>query len=436
MADTRIYNVRLYYYGVSYNLLWNVENSLEETVSVQIGYSTDDRNWNIFTYQSGLSDTLGANGYTCSISTSQVPANSKIKMRIAYKKNASSTAIDTYSNWSNILVTGSTDYAPGAGYITVGSASTGLYANEFPGIIPTLGPGRCPSSSQTLYAFDPAYLGTSAPLKASVTGIIPSGTQFTGVSLFYRGVDREGKYNIIMGTSSGGWYLLGTYTNMTPTYGSSNTFTIAVNSTQIASILNNIEQGETIQFGASFQYANGGSKTVPLKNLIQSGGCTTIWKNAVTSDVGQPNIFTSSTESKSAKTYIYYDSKWQITGAAPPTNYFHPDAIARNANLKQKYAIYLPALDLIEGKYYYLLDGAVQATCYNQEGTVWTKNGKNTTTSNTTSSTYFMHTSESTSANGFTYREAYPWLVLRLTTTSGETETTILGYRPRIYASS
>ena len=436
MADTRIYNVRLYYYGVSYNLLWNVKNSLEETVSVQIGYSTDDRNWNTFTYQSGLRDTLGANGYTCSISTSLVPTNSKIKMRIAYKKNASSTAIDTYSNWSNILVTGSTDYAPGVGYITVGAASTGLYANEFPGIIPTLGPGRCPGSSQTLYAFDPAYLGTSAPLKASVTGIIPSGPQFTGVCLFYRGVDREGKYNIIMGTSSGGWYLLGTYTNMTPTYGSSNTFTITVNSTQIASILNNIEQGETIQFGASFQYAASMSKIVPLKNLIQSGGCTTIWKNAVTSDVGQPNIFTSSTESKPAKAYIYSNSQWQITGAAPPTNYFHPDAIARNANLKQKYAIYLPALDLIEGKSYYLVDGATQATCYNQEGTVWTKNGKNTTTSNTTSSTYFMHTKASTSANSFTYREAYPWLVLRASTTSSETESTILNYMPRIYASS
>lgn len=436
MADTRIYNVRLYHYGVSYNLLWNVENSLEETISVQIGYSTDDKAWHTFTYESGLSDTLGANGYTCSISTSLVPTNSKIKMRIGYKKNASSTAIDTYSNWSNILVTGSTAYAPGVGYITVGSASTGLYANEFTGIIPTLGPGRCPSSSQTLYAFDPAYLGTEAPLTVSVTGIIPSGTQFTGVGLYYRGVDREGKYNITTATSSGGWYHLGTYTNMTPTYGSSNTFTITVNSTQISSVLSNIEQGETIQFGANFQYSNGASKTIPLKNLIQSGGCTTIWKNAVTSDVGQPNIFTSSTESKPAKAYIYYDSKWQITGAAPPTNYFHPDAIARNANLKQNYAIYLPALDLIEGKSYYLLDGATQATCYNEAGTTWTKNGNSTTTSNTTSSTYFMHTSASSSANGFTYRGAYPWLVLRASTTSSETEATILDYRPRIYASS
>ena len=436
MADTRIYNVRLYYYGVSYNLLWNVENSLEETVSVQIGYSTDDRNWNTFTYQSGLLDTLGANGYICSISTSQVPANSKIKMRIGYKKNDSSTAIDTYSNWSNILVTESTIHAPTDGYITVGSASTGLYANEFTGIAPTLGPGRCPNSSQTLYAFDPNYLDTAAPITISVTGLIPSGSQFTGVRVYYRRVDREGKYNTIMGTSSGGWYLLGTYTNMTPTYGKFNTFTIAPSSAQNANILGRFEQGETIQFGASFEYANGLSKTIPLKNLIQPGGCTTIWKNAVTSDVGQPNIFTSSTESKPAKAYIYYDSKWQITGAAPPTNYFHPDAIARNANLKQKYAIYLPALDLIEGKSYYLVDGATQATCYNQEGTVWTKNGNSTTTSNTTSSTYFMHTSASTSAHSFTYKSAYPWLVLRASINSGETESTILGYRPRIYASS
>ena len=435
MADTRIYNVRLYYYGVSYNLLWNVENSLEKTVSVQIGYSTDDRNWNIVTYQNGLLDTLGANGYTCSISTSLVPTNSKIKMRIAYKKNASSTAIDTYSNWSNILVTGPTNYAPGTGYITVGSASTGLYANEFPGIIPTLGPGRCPGSSQTLYAFDPGYLDTAAPITAKVTGIIPSGSQFVGVGLVYRGIDREGKYNLLANLSSG-WSGLATYTNMTPTYGSSNTFPITLSSAQNANILGRIEQGETIQFGAYFQYAAGMSKIVPLKNLIQSGGCTTIWKNAVTSDVGQPNIFTSSTASKPAKAFIYSDSKWQITGAAPPTNYFHPDAIAHNANLKQNYAIYLPALDLIEGKSYYLLDGATQATCYNEAGTTWTKNGNSTTTSNTTSSTYFMHTSASSSANGFTYRGAYPWLVLRASTTSSETEATILDYRPRIYASS
>lgn len=435
MADTRIYNVRLYYYGISYELFWNIENSTEESVLVQIGYSTDDKNWSILNYKTILSDIMGTGGVICSDSTSLVPANSKIKMRIKYKKNASSTTADTYSNWSNILITGSTIYAPGTGYITVGSASTGLYANEFTGITPTLGPGRCPSSSQTLYAFDPAYLGTAAPLTASVTGIIPSGTQFTGVFLFYRGVDREGKY-ITTATSSGGWYLLDTYTNMTPTYGSSNTFTITVNSTQISSILSNIEQGETIQFGASFQYASGLSKTIPLKNLIQSGGCTTIWKNAVTSDVGQPNIFTSSTESKPAKAYIYYDSKWQITGAVPPTNYFHPDAIARNANLKQNYAIYLPALDLIEGKSYYLVDSATQATCYNEAGTTWTKNGNSTTTSNTTSSTYFMHTSASTSANSFTYRAAYPWLVLRASSTSSETESKILGYMPRIYASS
>ena len=435
MADTRIYNVRLYYYGIFYNLLWNVENSLEETVSVQIGYSTDDRNWNTFTYQSGLLDTLGANGYICSISTSQVPANSKIKMRIGYKKNDSSTAIDTYSNWSNILVTESTIHAPTVGYVTVGSASTGLYANEFTGIAPTLGPGRCPSSSQTLYAFDPNYLDTAAPITISVTGVIPSGSQFVGVGLVYRGIDREGKYNLLANLSSG-WSSLATYTNMTPTYGKFNTFTIALSSAQNAHILGRIKQGETIQFGAYFQYAAGMSKIVPLKNLIQSGGCTTIWKNAVTSDVGQPNIFTNSTTMKPAKAYIYYDSKWQITGAAPPTNYFHPDAIARNANLKQKYAIYLPALDLIEGKSYYLVDGATQATCYNQEGTVWTKNGKNTTTSNTTSSTYFMHTSGSTFANGFTYKGAYPWLVLRASTTSSETESTILNYMPRIYASS
>ena len=435
MADTRIYNVRLYYYEKFYKLLWNVENSLGETVSVQIGYSTDNKSWSTFTYQTGLSDTLGADGYTCSVTTSQVPANSKIKMRIGYKKNASSAEIDTYSNWSNILTTGSTIYALSSGYITVGSASTGLYANEITGINPTLGPGRCPGSSQTLYAFDPAYLDTAAQITVSVTGFIPNGSQFMGVRLVYRGIDREGKYNL-SSNLSGGWSGLATYTNMTPTYGSPNTFTVVLSSAETDAIIGRIEQGETIQFGAYFQYAGGTLKIVPLKNLIQSGGCTTIWKNAVTSDVGQPIIFTSSTESKPAKAYIYYDSKWQITGAAPPTNYFHPDAIARNANLKQNYAIYLPALDLIKGKSYYLLDSAVQATCYNEAGTTWTKNGKNTTTSNTTSSTYFMHTSASTSANSFTYKSAYPWLVLRASTTSSETESTILGYRPRIYASS
>lgn len=435
MADTRIYNVRLYYYERSYKLLWNVENSLGETVSVQIGYSTDDKSWSTFTYQTGLSDTSGVNGYTCSVTTSLVPADSKMKMRIGYKKNASSAEIDTYSNWSNILTTGSTIYALSSGYITVKSTNTELYANEIIGINPTLGPGRCPSSSQSLYAFNSTGLGSVAPLTATVIFYIPKNKQCTGIGLVYRGIDREGKYNL-SANLSGGWSTLNVYTNMSINYGTRNTFKITVSSDQVSSILGRIEQGETIQFGAFIQYTTGTSKIVPLENLIQSGGCTTIWKNAVTSDVGQPIIFTSSTESKSAKAYIYYDSKWQITGAAPPTNYFHPDAIALNANLKQKYAIYLPALDLIEGKYYYLLDGAVQATCYNQEGTVWTKNGKNTTTSNTTSSTYFMHTSASTSANGFTYREAYPWLVLRLTTTSGETETTILGYRPRIYASS
>lgn len=433
MADTRIYNVRLYPYGVYYQLFWNVENSLGQSVLVQVGYSTDDKNWSIFTYQSGLSEAMGTSGLVLPVSDTLVPVNSKMKMRVGYKKNASSTTTDAYSNWSNILTTGATVYAPSYGSISV--ASDGLNANEFTGIKPNLGPGRCPSSSQSLYAFDPAGLGTSASLTASVTGLIPTGAQFMGVGLVYRGVDREGKYNLLS-NSLGGWSTLNIYTNMTPTYGSTNTFTITVNSTQISNILGRIEQGETIQFGAYFQYANGASKIVPLKNLIQSGGCTTIWKNAVTSDVGQPNIFTSSTASKPAKAYIYSNSQWQITGAAPPTNYFHPDAIARNANLKQGYAIYLPALDLVEGKYYYLLDGATQATCYNDAGTTWTKNGTSTTTSNTTSSTYFMHTSASTSANGFYYKAAYPWLVLRASATSGETENTILGYMPRIYASS
>lgn len=433
MADTRIYNARLYPNGAYYMLYWDIENPTGNTLDIYLAYSSDNKTWTSFRYNSGIMETMS--GMIMSISAAMVPAGNRMRMRIGYKKNSSSTAVDTYSNWTNIVTSAPTVYAPSSGSITLGSANVGLYANEFTDIAPNLGPGRCPGSSQTLYAFDPTELGKVAvPLAASVTVLIPTGAQFMGVGLVYRGVDREGKYNLLHNLT-GGWSGLNLYTDLTPTYGSSNTFTIIPNASQISSITGRIEQGETIQFGAYIQYASGPSAIVPLKNLLQSGGCTTIWKNPVTSDVAAPVVFTSSTASKPAKAYIY-SSGWQITGAAPPTNYFHPDAIAQNANLKQGYAIYLPALDLVEGKYYYLVDGATQATCYNDAGTTWTKNGSSTTTSNTTSTTYFMHLSASTSANGFYYKEAYPWLVLRASATSAETENTILGYMPRIYASS
>lgn len=430
MADTRIYNARLYPNGVSYTLYWDIENPAGNMLDIYLAYSSDNKTWTSFRYNSGISETMS--GMTMSIGAAMVPAGNRIRMRIGYKKNSSSTAIDTYSNWTNIVTSAPTVYAPSSGSVSHSAAGAGLMANAFTGIKPNLGPGRCPGSDQTLYAFDQL----SGFLSFSVTALIPIGAQFMGVGIVYRGVDREGKYNLLHNLT-GGWSGLATYTNLTPTYGSnSNTFTIVPSDSQISSLTGRIEQGETIQFGAYIQYASGMSAITPLKNLIQSGGCTTIWKNAVTSDVGQPNIFTSSTASKPAKAYIYSNSGWQITGAAPPTNYFHPDAIAQNTNLKQGYAIYLPALDLVEGKYYYLVDGAAQATCYNEAGTTWTKNGTSTTTSNTTSSTYFMHTSASTSANGFYYKEAYPWLVLRASATSAETESRILSYMPRIYASS
>lgn len=433
MADTRIYNARLYPSGVYYMLYWDIENPTGNTLDIYLAYSSDNKTWTSFRYNSGIMETMS--GMTMSISAAMVPAGNRMRMRIGYKKNSSSTAVDTYSNWTNIVTSAPTMYAPNYGSITVGSITPGLYANEITNIASNLGPGRCPGTSQNLYAFDPSVLGMgSAPITIGINGYIATGSQFMGVGIVYRGVDREGKYNLLP-YKTGGWSELYVYTSMTPTYGSTNTFSITPTSDHISSITGRIEQGETIQFGAYFQYASGQSAIVPLKNLLQSGGCTTIWKNAVTSDVAAPVIFTSSTASKPAKAYIY-SSGWQITGAAPPTNYFHPDAIAQNANLKQGYAIYLPALDLVEGKYYYLVDGATQATCYNDAGTTWTKNGSSTTTSNTTSTTYFMHLSASTSANGFYYKEAYPWLVLRASATSAETENTILGYMPRIYASS
>ena len=432
MADTRIYNARLYPSGMYYTLYWDIENPTGNTLDIYLAYSSDNKTWTSFRYNSGIMETMS--GMTMSISAAIVPAGNRMRMRIGYKKNSSSTAVDTYSNWTNIVTSAPTVYAPSSGSITVACDTSGLYANEFTGIAPNLGPGRCPGSSQTLYVFDPSELGKVAALPVvSVSGYIATGSQFMGVGIVYRGIDREGKYNL-SSNLSGGWSDLYVGTSMTPIYGSTNTFSLTLGSDLLSAMLTRIEQGETIQFGAYFQYASGRSAITPLKNLLQSGGCTTIWKNPVTSDVGAPVVFTSSTASKPAKAYIY-SSGWQITGAAPPTNYFHPDAIAQNANLKQGYAIYLPALDLVEGKYYYLVDGATQATCYNDVGTTWTKNGSSTTTS-TVSTTYCMHTSATTSSTGFTYREAYPWLVLRASSTSAETENTILGYMPRIYASS
>jgi hypothetical protein len=430
MADTRIYNARLYPSGVYYALYWDIENPAGNTLDIYLAYSSDNKTWTSFRYNSGIMETMS--GMTMSISAAMVPAGNRMRMRIGYKKNSSSTAVDTYSNWTNIVTSAPTMYAPSSGSVSNSASGGALFANEITGIKPNLGPGRCPGSLQSLYAFDPASL--SGFLTFSVTGYIATGSQFMGVGIVYRGVDREGKYNLLPNLS-GGWSDLYVYTSMTPTYGSTNSFSFMPSNEHLSAILGRIEQGETIQFGAYFQYASGRSAIVPLKNLLQSGGCTTIWKNAVTSDVGAPVVFTSSTANKPAKAYIYADSKWQITGAAPPTNYFHPDAIARNTNLKQGYAIYLPTLDLVEGKAYYLVDGATQATCFNDAGTTWTKNGTSTTTS-TVSTTYCMHTSATTSAKSFTYREAYPWLVLRASATSSETENTILGYMPRIYASS